>query len=109
MTPRLHETLSQKPVGAPCPAPGRTRLPARAPGHHGGHGAVPQHRARACRGDAGGGARGVGGGDGEVTQVAGRYARYLQREADLGAARELLADPGMAELAQEEIDSSQTE
>src|SRR6218665_435829 len=45
----------------------------------------------------------------EVTQVAGRYARYLQREADLGAARELLADPGMAELAQEEIDSSQTE
>src|SRR6218665_764050 len=44
-----------------------------------------------------------------VTQVAGRYARYLQREADLGAARELLADPGMAELAQQEIDTSQTE
>src|SRR3989344_3967105 len=36
----------------------------------------------------------------EVTQVAGRYARYQQREADLAGAREMLADPDMAELLQ---------
>ncbi len=29
----------------------------------------------------------------EVTQIAGRYARYQQREADLAGAREMLADP----------------
>jgi peptide chain release factor 1 len=40
----------------------------------------------------------------EVTQIAGRYARYQQREADLAAAQELLADPDMAEMAQEEIE-----
>jgi protein subunit release factor A len=40
----------------------------------------------------------------EVTQIAGRYARYQQREADLAGAREMLADPDMAEMAQEEID-----
>ena len=45
----------------------------------------------------------------EVTQIAGRYARYQQREADLAGAREMLADPDMAEMAQEEIESSEAE
>ncbi|MFZ2857095.1 peptide chain release factor 1 [Acidovorax sp.] len=45
----------------------------------------------------------------EVTQIAGRYARYQQREADLEGAREMLADPDMAEMAQEEITSAETE
>jgi peptide chain release factor 1 len=39
----------------------------------------------------------------EVTQIAGRYARYQQREADLAGARDMLTDPDMAEMAQEEI------
>ncbi len=39
----------------------------------------------------------------EVTAVAGRYARYVQREADLAAAHDMLADPEMADMAQEEI------
>ena len=45
----------------------------------------------------------------EVTQVAGRYARYQQREADLAGAREMLADPDMAEMAQEEIEAAQAD
>jgi peptide chain release factor 1 len=45
----------------------------------------------------------------EVTQIAGRYARYVQREADLTAAREMQADPEMAEMAREEIASAQDE
>jgi peptide chain release factor 1 len=45
----------------------------------------------------------------EVTQVAGRYARYQQRESDLAGAREMLADPDMAEMAQEEITSAEAE
>ncbi len=45
----------------------------------------------------------------EVTQVAGRYARFVQREADLAGAREMLADPDMAEMAQEEITSAEAE
>jgi peptide chain release factor 1 len=45
----------------------------------------------------------------EVTQVAGRYARYQQREADLAGAREMLEDPDMAEMAQEEITSAEAE
>ncbi|MBT9513993.1 MAG: peptide chain release factor 1 [Acidovorax sp.] len=45
----------------------------------------------------------------EVTQVAGRYARYQQREADLAGAREMLADPDMAEMAQEEITGAEAE
>lgn len=45
----------------------------------------------------------------EVTQIAGRYARYQQREADLAGAREMLSDPDMAEMAQEEIESSEAE
>ncbi len=45
----------------------------------------------------------------EVTQIAGRYARYQQREADLAGAREMLSDPDMAEMAQEEIASAEAE
>ena len=45
----------------------------------------------------------------EVTQVAGRYARYQQREADLAGAREMLGDPDMTEMAQEEITSAEAE
>ena len=39
----------------------------------------------------------------EVAAVAGRWARYRQREQDLAAAGELLAEPDMAEMAREEI------
>lgn len=39
----------------------------------------------------------------DVTAVAGRYQRYLQTEADIAAAREMLDDPDMADMAKEEI------
>jgi peptide chain release factor 1 len=39
----------------------------------------------------------------EVTAIAGRYAEYLQREADLASAHEMLPEPDMAEIAQDEI------
>ena len=45
----------------------------------------------------------------EVTQIAGRYARYQQCEADLAGAQEMLADPDMAELAQDEVTSATLE
>ena len=45
----------------------------------------------------------------EVTQIAGRYARYRQCEADRATAQELLADPDMADMAQEEIASAAQE
>ncbi len=45
----------------------------------------------------------------QVTPAAGRYARYLQREADLAEAQSMLSDPDMAEMAQEEIASAQAE
>ena len=45
----------------------------------------------------------------EVTVIAGRYARLLQRESDLAAAREMLAEPDMADMAQEEIASAEAE
>ena len=45
----------------------------------------------------------------EVTQIAGRYARWCQRSSDLAGAEEMLADPDMAAMAQEEIDSAQAE
>ncbi|WP_296490075.1 peptide chain release factor 1 [Rhodoferax sp.] len=49
----------------------------------------------------------------EVAAVASRWLRYQQREADLAAAKELLAssasEPDMAALAQEEIDSANAE
>ena len=43
----------------------------------------------------------------DVTAVAGRYQRYLQTEADIAAAREMLADPDMAEMAQDEISAGE--
>ncbi|MBA4342406.1 MAG: peptide chain release factor 1 [Methylibium sp.] len=39
----------------------------------------------------------------EVSGLVECYRRYQQREADLAAARDLLADPEMAEMAREEI------
>jgi peptide chain release factor 1 len=45
----------------------------------------------------------------EVGAVALRWARYQQRESDLVAARDLLADPDMAEMAGEEIAAAQAE
>ena len=45
----------------------------------------------------------------EVTQIAGRYERYRQREADLAGARDMLADPDMAAMAQEEIEAATAE
>ncbi|MBX9936833.1 MAG: peptide chain release factor 1 [Burkholderiaceae bacterium] len=45
----------------------------------------------------------------EVTAIAGRYRRYQQRENDLAGAQEMLSDPDMAEMAQEEIASAQAE
>ena len=45
----------------------------------------------------------------EVTAVAGRYARFVQREADLTEAQEMLADPEMADMAQEEIAGATSE
>ncbi len=39
----------------------------------------------------------------EVAGIVGRYRRYLQREADLTAARGMQDDPELAEMAQEEI------
>jgi peptide chain release factor 1 len=45
----------------------------------------------------------------EVTALAGRYARYQQREADLASAQEMQADPDMAEMAREEIAAATAE
>jgi peptide chain release factor 1 len=45
----------------------------------------------------------------EVAAVASRWARYQQREADLAAAQEMLADPDMAAMAQEEIAGANAE
>ena len=45
----------------------------------------------------------------DVAQLAGRYRRHQQREADLATAREMLGDPDMAEMAQEEIASAEAE
>ena len=45
----------------------------------------------------------------EVGAVASRWARYQSREADLASATEMLSDPDMVDMAQEEIESAQTE
>jgi len=45
----------------------------------------------------------------DVAAVATRWARYQQREADCVAGQEMLADPDMAEMAQEEIDAATAE
>jgi peptide chain release factor 1 len=45
----------------------------------------------------------------EAADVVGRYRRFQQREADLSAAREMLSDPEMAEMAREEIGAAQAD
>jgi peptide chain release factor 1 len=45
----------------------------------------------------------------EITQIAGRYERYKQREADIAGAQEMLDDPDMAEMAKEEITGAEAE
>ena len=45
----------------------------------------------------------------QVSALAGRYSRLRQREADLASAQELLQEPDMAELAQDEIASAEAE
>ncbi len=45
----------------------------------------------------------------DVAQVAGRFTRYLQRESDLTAARDMLADPELAEMADDEIASAEAD
>jgi len=45
----------------------------------------------------------------EASGVVERYRRYEQRERDIAAARELLADPDMAEMARDEIADAQAD
>ena len=45
----------------------------------------------------------------EVAAVASRWERYQQSESDLAGAQEMLSDPDMAEMANEEIASASTE
>jgi len=45
----------------------------------------------------------------EVSEVAGRFAAFRQREADLATAREMLDDPDMAEMAREEIAAAEAD
>ena len=45
----------------------------------------------------------------EVARLVERFRRFQQRETDLGEAREMLADPEMAALAQEEANAAQAD
>ncbi|MFZ9544249.1 MAG: PCRF domain-containing protein, partial [Hylemonella sp.] len=45
----------------------------------------------------------------EVNQIASRYARYLQLETNQAGAREMLAEPEMAVMAQEEVEATTAE
>ena len=45
----------------------------------------------------------------EVDSLVQRFRQYEQRERDLAAAREMLAEPDMAEMAQEEIASAEAD
>jgi peptide chain release factor 1 len=45
----------------------------------------------------------------EVSDVVQRFRQYEQRERDLAAGREMLADPEMAKMAQEEIASAEAD
>jgi peptide chain release factor 1 len=45
----------------------------------------------------------------EVSEVAGVYRRFLQREGDLVQAREMLDDPEMADMARDEVSSIEVE
>ena len=45
----------------------------------------------------------------EVSEVAGRFAAFLQRERDLAGAQEMLDDADMADMAKEEITSAEAD
>jgi peptide chain release factor 1 len=45
----------------------------------------------------------------EVSEVAGRYLRYRQRESELGQAREMAGDPEMGDMAREEVATLEAE
>ena len=45
----------------------------------------------------------------DVAAIAERYARYQQIESDIEGAKEMLADPDMADMAREEISSGEAE
>src|SRR5690349_9391787 len=45
----------------------------------------------------------------EVDSLVQRFRQYVQRERDLGAGREMLEEPDMAEMAQEEIASAEAD
>jgi peptide chain release factor 1 len=45
----------------------------------------------------------------EVSDVVGRFNRFEQRESDLAAARDMLDDPEMAEMARDEITQAQAD
>ncbi len=45
----------------------------------------------------------------EVSEVAGRFAAFLQRERDLAGAQEMLDDADMADMAKEEINSAEAD
>ena len=45
----------------------------------------------------------------EVDSLVQRFRQYEQRERDLGAAREMVQEPDMAEMAQEEIASAEAD
>jgi peptide chain release factor 1 len=45
----------------------------------------------------------------EVSEVAGVYERFVQRESDLAQAREMLEDAEMAEMAHDEVDALEAE
>ncbi len=45
----------------------------------------------------------------EVSEVAGRFAAFVGREKDLAGAREMLDDPDLAQMAQEEIAQAQAD
>ncbi len=45
----------------------------------------------------------------ETVPMASRHARYLQVEKDIASAKDMLTDPDMAEMAQEEIASGEAE
>jgi len=45
----------------------------------------------------------------EVAQVMSRFAQYQQREHDVAAARDMLDDPEMAELARDEVAAAQAD
>lgn len=45
----------------------------------------------------------------EVSEIAGAYRRFLQRENDLAQAREMMDDPEMAEMARDEVEAAEGE